>query len=247
MQYKPLAIAGLLAACMLQSVAVAAPVSALSPGDACMAAGRAAESAEGIPNGLLLAIGQVESGRRDPDTGVMAPWPWSLNIAGDSRVFDTQAAALAALQEAQARGVASVDVGCFQINLLHHPAAFASLPEALDPAANAAYAARFLASLRLKAGTWETAVALYHSAEAERGLPYRDAVLTRWAGHTADPLSSYPAASDPFVIKVGAAIAANGWPRVWGPPALSILSNPLLAPSTPRHLSLPHVITPETR
>jgi hypothetical protein len=73
--------------------------------------------------------------------------------------------------------MASVDVGCFQINLLQHPAAFASLEEAFDPSANAAYAARFLLSLRDRTGSWENAIAAYHSATPELGNAYRDNVL----------------------------------------------------------------------
>ena len=48
-------------------------------------------------------------------------------------------AALAVLSTGAAMlepGVSSVDAGCTQINLRHHPAAFAYLKEAFDPVAN---------------------------------------------------------------------------------------------------------------
>ena len=41
----------------------------------------------------------------------------------------------------------SIDIGCAQVNLMHHPDAFASLEQAFDPMANADYAARFLKQL----------------------------------------------------------------------------------------------------
>ena len=41
----------------------------------------------------------------------------------------------------RAQGARSIDVGCMQVNLLHHADAFASLEQAFDPVANARYAA----------------------------------------------------------------------------------------------------------
>ena len=92
---------------------------------------------QGIPPHLLAAISRVESGRRDPVTGDWHPWPWTLDIEGEGTFTNTKAQAVAADLGRQARGVQSIDVGCGQINLLHHPNAFASLDIALDPQANA--------------------------------------------------------------------------------------------------------------
>ena len=75
------------------------------------------------------------------------PWPWTVNAEGQGAFYDTKAEAVAAVRAMQARGVRSIDVGCGQINLMHHPDAFASLEQAFDPQANAAYAARFLKEL----------------------------------------------------------------------------------------------------
>jgi hypothetical protein len=145
----------------------------------CRTAASAAEARFGLPAGLLLAIGRVESGRLDPATGAVEPWPWSININGTGRVFDTQADAITKTRTLRDDGMNSIDVGCFQINLFHHPNAFASLDEAFDPSANATYAANFLTTLRQRLGTWEEAVAAYHSSVPERGIPYRDRVLGR--------------------------------------------------------------------
>src|ERR1700722_10873312 len=122
-------------------------LSASSPGTLCRPAIAAAEQASAIPPQLLAAIGRVESGRRDPASGVMAPWPWTINAEGQGSFFDTKAQVIAAVQALQARGVQSIDVGCMQVNMMHHPHAFANLDQAFDPTANAAYAARFLNDL----------------------------------------------------------------------------------------------------
>lgn len=160
---------------------LAAPAAAEEAAAACQAAGQAAERAQALPPGLLLAIGQIESGRRDSVTGRVAAWPWTINADGTGRLFDRREDAISETRALQARGVASVDVGCFQINLFYHSAAFASLEEAFDPRANAAYAARFLSALHTRTGSWDGAVAAYHSATPDRGAPYRDRVMASLA------------------------------------------------------------------
>lgn len=148
----------------------------------CQGAGVAAERQMDLPPGLLLAIGRVESGRRDPATGRVIAWPWTINANGAGHLFETLGEALAETRGLQQRGITSIDVGCFQINLLQHPEAFATLEEAFDPQANATYAARFLSKLRSQTGSWEKAVAAYHSSTPERGDVYRDQVLTGFVG-----------------------------------------------------------------
>jgi hypothetical protein len=168
-------VAGLLMA----AAGATQPILAAEDGDgaACQRAGLDAERKLDLPPGILLAIGLVESGRRDPVTGRMTAWPWTINANGVGWLFESLAEALAETRALQRRGVTSIDVGCFQINLLQHPTAFASLEEAFDPQANGAYAARFLLALRTRTGSWENAIAAYHSTTLERGGPYRDSVL----------------------------------------------------------------------
>ena len=62
---------------------------------------------------------------------------------GPGIFYDTKAQAVAAVRAMQARGIRSIDVGCMQVNLMHHPNAFASLEAAFDPTVNADYAGRF--------------------------------------------------------------------------------------------------------
>ena len=151
-----------------------------APGALCRAAIAATERSSTVPPQLLAAIGMVESGRRDPANGLRAPWPWTINAEGQGTYFDTKAQAIAAVRALQAHGVQSIDVGCMQVNLMHHPTAFASLDQAFDPSANAAYAARFLTELHAQTNDWPRAAGLYHSATPELGAAYQAQVASAW-------------------------------------------------------------------
>ncbi|WP_376089055.1 lytic transglycosylase domain-containing protein [Roseomonas sp. CCTCC AB2023176] len=150
-----------------------------SPIARCRAAIATAEREAGIPAGLLQAIGRVESGRTDPATGEAGPWPWTVNVEGAGRFFPSAVEAIAHVRQARASGARSMDVGCMQINLLHHPNAFASLEDGFDPLANARYAARFLKELHGERGEWMAAAGNYHSRTPERAEAYRNAVASR--------------------------------------------------------------------
>jgi len=146
-----------------------------TPGQQCRQAIRAAEMAAGIPSQLMAAIGRIESGRRDAQ-GQVDPWPWSINVEGVDHIYETRAEAIAAVRGFQAAGKKSIDVGCMQVNLMFHPTAFASIEQAFEPAANAAYAAHYLKDLFAQTGSWEKATAYYHSATPELGMPYQQKV-----------------------------------------------------------------------
>lgn len=151
-----------------------------NPGAQCRAAIAQAERIGAIPAQLLAAIGRVESGRRDPVSGSFSPWPWTVNAEGKGYYFDSKAEAIAAVRKMNAEGVHSIDVGCLQVNLMHHPNAFTSLEAAFDPVQNATYAAKFLNDLHSQSVNWPKATALYHSANPELGEPYQNKVLAAW-------------------------------------------------------------------
>ncbi|WP_159993421.1 lytic transglycosylase domain-containing protein [Roseomonas sp. 18066] len=159
--------------------AAATPLPA-SPGALCRAAVQAAEREARLPPQLLAAIALVESGRPDPGSGSAGPWPWTINAEGGGQYFDNRQDAVTAVRDLLARGVRLIDVGCLQVNLHHHPTAFASLEDAFDPLANARYAAGFLRRLQAASGDWVTAAGLYHSGTAERAEAYRLRVLANW-------------------------------------------------------------------
>lgn len=133
-----------------------------------------------MPDHLLAAIGHVESGRLDPRTGTINPWPWTINAQGQDGIFETKADAIAAVRALQARNIQSIDVGCMQVNLMYHPQAFATLDDAFDPASNVRYAAHFLNQLFARTGSWPEAAAMYHSATPDIGLAYQRKVLALW-------------------------------------------------------------------
>ncbi len=139
-----------------------------------------AESRHAIPTALLQAIGTVESGRADPLTGTVVPWPWTVDVDGAGHYYPNKEAAIAAVLAARARGIQSIDVGCMQINLLHHPDAFVSLDQAFDPGANAEYAAIFLNQLHAQTGSWTQAAADYHSQTPQLGAQYAAMVMRAW-------------------------------------------------------------------
>ena len=163
-----------------------APPALPEPWGLCGAAIAVAEREAGMPAGLLGAVAKVETGRRAPD-GSVQPWPWSYNAAGDGRYAASNAEALQEVRAIQARGVRSIDIGCMQINLLHHPDAFPSLEAGFDPTTNVAYAVRYLRSLQARTGDWQQAVALYHSATPERGLIYQQRVMAALSGNNFVP------------------------------------------------------------
>lgn len=165
--------------------AAAAPAAAPPPTDdpwaACARAIAIAERGSGLPEGLLGAIARVETGRRAPGGGVQ-PWPWSFNAAGEGRYAASRAEAVADVTARLASGVRSIDIGCMQVNLLHHPDAFPSVDAGFDPETNARYAVRFLRSLHARTGDWAQAVASYHSGTPERGLLYHQRVMVALTG-----------------------------------------------------------------
>jgi soluble lytic murein transglycosylase-like protein len=161
----------------------------------CRAAIRQAEREAGIPAHLLMAIARVESGRRDPETGAFHPWPWTMNAEGRGSFYPAKSAAIAAVRAQQAQGVRSIDVGCMQVNLRHHPDAFPSLEAAFDPLTNARYAARFLTELQqARGGDWRSAAAAYHSNTPEFAGPYQARVMAALQEETRSPTAVPPGA-----------------------------------------------------
>jgi hypothetical protein len=173
-----------------------APAMAARTGDAdlCARAIARSEAAGTLPQGLLTAIAAAESGRYDQARRAVAPWPWTVNNAGDGRYFATKAEAIAHVSRLRAAGERNIDVGCMQINLMHHPDAFRTLEEAFEPSANVAYGARFLGALERETSSWARAVERYHTADPARGRAYRERVYQRWAAAPDDggPAGDHP-------------------------------------------------------
>jgi len=189
--------------------AVPALAETASPFVDCETAIAAAKKAPRIPDKLMPAISRVESGRLDPVTKRVRAWPWTINVEGAGFFFDAKDQAVAAVCALQARSVRSIDIGCMQVNLMHHPTAFASLDDAFEPVVNARYAAQFLMALHRQTGDWSLAAANYHSANVDRGENYQRRVFGR--------------VMTPMGTKAAPAVGPYG---VWPPPGSTYAALP---------------------
>jgi len=145
------------------------------------------EQQHAIPPKLLKAVSIVESGIYHKDSATTVPWPWTINVQGKGYFFNSKQEAIEAVQQLQARGISSIDVGCMQINLHFHPKAFISLEQAFEPRENIAYAAGFLQDNFVRGRSWRNAVASYHSETRELGMPYAKKVLAIWQQQLSNP------------------------------------------------------------
>ena len=125
----------------------------------------------GIPDGLLGSIARVESGRINKN-GVKRAWPWTLNLAGDSKFFDNKSQTLEYLNNAINEGKTNIDIGCMQINYKWHKNNFPTIETMLDPKSNINYAIEFLNELFERHNSWEDAVKHYHSATKSLNTKY---------------------------------------------------------------------------
>ena len=161
-------------------VAALLPLTALASTADCGAIAERMERADDMPPGLLQAVALAESGRAHPAHGDARPWPWTVRSGPDSFYLPSKELALRKVWELRAAGRSNIDVGCMQINLGYHGAAFATLDDAFDPLRNVAYGARFLTQLRAETRSWAKATGRYHSADEDRGQAYRARVWRLW-------------------------------------------------------------------
>jgi|APSaa5957512622_1039677.scaffolds.fasta_scaffold29687_2 hypothetical protein len=145
------------------------------------------ERATGIPSGLLGALSLAETGRWNPDRQESFAWPWTVMAEGRGRYFESKDEAVAEVYALLDLGLTNIDVGCMQINLHYHGGAFADIEQAMDPAANIAYAGRYLSNLYKAAKSWPTAAGYYHSMTPDRGNAYRERVMALWDGMEKTP------------------------------------------------------------
>ena len=92
------------------------------------------ETEENIPRDLLKAISIQESYK---------PWEWTISVNGKGHLFKTKDDAVK-YTKAILEKEKNVDIGCMQINMIHHKGAFNSLEDAFNPENNIRYAAKFL-------------------------------------------------------------------------------------------------------
>jgi hypothetical protein len=138
-----------------------------------------AEKIYEMPHRLFMSIGTVESGY-STNSKPRRAWPWTVNANGKGYFFSTKSAAIAAVKKLIARGMRNIDVGCMQVNLLHHSKAFKTLEEAFTPRNNVAYAAKYFMELKNSTNSWTHAVGFYHSKAPKYYEPYCSLVFNEW-------------------------------------------------------------------
>ncbi|MGU1062165.1 transglycosylase SLT domain-containing protein [Pseudomonas aeruginosa] len=174
-----------LLALLAGALAVVAQAQELPPPAYQVAAQRA-----GIPAAVLYAVALQESGARL--NGRLVPWPWSLNVAGESRRFATRDAACANLQRAL-RSVppTRIDVGLGQINLGYQRHRYRRACDVLDPYRNLALAADILREQHSPGDDWLLAIGRYHRpAGGAPAARYRHSVSQHLARVLGQPATS---------------------------------------------------------
>lgn len=140
-------------------------------------------ASHGIPSALFYAVALAESGKHIAPLRSLRPWPWTLNVHGDGRFYPSRQAAVAALHEALASVLTSVDVGLMQVNWKYHAAALRTIEAAVDPYRNLEVAAAILVDCYQSRGDWWAAVGCYHAPnDPDRAARYRDRVKRIWSG-----------------------------------------------------------------
>lgn len=114
----------------------------------------------GVPADILYAMALTESGRQMGDQ--IEPWPWTLNVAGETRRYDDRGAMFADLMRELGEGTLSVDVGPMQVNWFWQFDRLSSPWRLTDPAENVKIAAEILKGLHARSGDWWTAVGQYY-------------------------------------------------------------------------------------
>ncbi len=156
---------------LMLGLALLASPTAASTQNICDTAAYQTARETGVPVSVLLSITRTETGRNQG--GSLEPWPWTVNMEGKGKWFETEDAARAYVFQHFKRGARSFDVGCFQINYKWHGAAFRSIDQMFDPIENARYAAAFLKDLYDESGDWSAAAGAYHSRTPEYAQRYK--------------------------------------------------------------------------
>lgn len=108
------------------------------------------------------------------------PWPWTLNVKGTPRRFESRLLAERALAENIDVGITLVDIGLMQVNWYWHKDRFDSFKNALDPYTNLRVSADILLEQFAQTKNWYQAVGRYHSQKnIQRANAYASSVFQR--------------------------------------------------------------------
>lgn len=149
----------------------------------------------GIPESIMRGLTLTETGRTIQ--GSLRPWPWAINQAGSGQWFSTPEEMLDRAGQLIQQGETNFDIGCFQLNYRWHAEQFASLEDMVDPGQNAQYAARYLYEKYDEKGSWEGAVAAYHSSTPAYANRYLARFMTIHAGLATPTVTQQPVTQQP--------------------------------------------------
>ena len=139
-----------------------------------------------IPTVILYAVALAESATKIKKSkikpGHYKPWPWTLNVSGVPRRYQTRKAAYKGLMYFLQQGVKSVDIGIMQINWRYHHKELGTPWQALEPIHNTRTGARILRDEYKITGEWKQAIGRYHSPgqkpmQKKRALNYASRVM----------------------------------------------------------------------
>ena len=135
-----------------------------------------------VPVDILYAIALAESGTRY--RGEQIPWPWALNIEGQSVFCESRQDAIHRVSKA-VQQQQSVDIGLMQVNWRWHSQRFATLEESLVPLKNLSAGAAILYEQFEQTQDWWAAVGRYHdpgqdAQSLDSAQRYRERVKQYW-------------------------------------------------------------------
>ncbi len=138
----------------------------------------------GVPAKILYAVALSESGRTV--AGKFEPWPWTLNIAGKGKYFDSRQAMFDSLMDVLQSGATNVDIGPMQTNWHWQFERAISPWQITDPGYNIKTAAEILKEHYQATGDWWIAVGKYHRASdkpkhKQGAARYAERVRKRWS------------------------------------------------------------------
>lgn len=142
----------------------------------------------GVPVEVLYAMAVAESGRYLDKR--VTPWPWSLNIEGTAKRFETRDAMFEGLIAVLQSGRTSVDIGPMQVNWFWQYERFGSPWLITDPIVNLKVGASILREQYDITLDWREAVGRYHrpsqapdhKVQAEKYIERVEKVLGRSVG-----------------------------------------------------------------
>ena len=132
----------------------------------------------GVPPLLLYGVALQESAKLYGPYAL--PWPWTLNVQGAPKRYNSYVQAVAGMRSFLALGIRNVDAGIMQVNWGYHRDKLVDPARALDPYPNMSIGARILREQFERTGDWTRAIGGYHSpGNPQRAAAYAALVFRR--------------------------------------------------------------------